>query len=313
MIDMVKKKSPLEPSAGPRKRAYELPGMINIQGSTDPLRQIENEAIRDLSNEYRQLRIEEMIQKKRKQMGGGPTSNAQVQQENLSIIKTVMDIAKMNQPPQSPDKTLDYLAFFNTLIKQYQGTSQPSFFDEYIKARELGIFGSQESGEHNQFSVELEKIRGERMLTGKKFDLELHKMRLEAEAKQNTISMLTQIAAPLLAIAGGKMATEMQEKGMSHASRILKPGNPKSKSEYQEFFEKARIIPSNSLQGETAEMKIMCTCGYDKMMLVPVPPPPTLTCPGCGATLLTGTQPGSTLGTPSNIDAELKKQWGENK
>ncbi len=310
---MARKKSPLEPSAGSRKRAYNMDGMTNISVAPDPLRQIENEAIRDLSNEYRQLRIEEMIAKKRKQLTGStPSSNTQSQKEYLENYKIMMEIAKMNQPKDQPDKTLDYLAFFNTLIKQYQGSTQPSFFDEYIKARELGIFGSQESGEHNQFSVELEKIRGERMLTGKKFDLELHKMRLEAEAKQNTIGMLTQIAAPILAIAGGKMAVDMQEKGMDHAGKILKPGNP-SQTGYQKFLEKAGIVNPNSLQGETAEMKIMCNCGYDKMMLVPVPPPSTLTCPGCGATLLTGTQPGSTLGTPSSIDAELKKQWGENK
>ena len=216
----------------------------------------------------------------------------------------------MNQPKEQSDKTLEYLKFFNTLIKQYQGAPQTSFWDDYIKARELGIFGSSTSGDPNQFSVEMEKLRGERMLTGKKFDLEIHKMKMEAEAKQNNLGMIAQVAAPILAFAGGKMATEMKEKGMEHASRLRNPGTPNPKSGYQKFIEKAGIVNPNSLQGETAEMKIMCTCGYDKVMLVPVPPPPTLTCPGCGSSLITGTQP---MGTPSSPDAELKAQWRKNK
>lgn len=69
------KKDPLA-SPGRRTRAYELPNLINVQGSQDPLRQMEDDALRDLSSEYRLLRVEEMIQKKKRQLEKvAPTSD----------------------------------------------------------------------------------------------------------------------------------------------------------------------------------------------------------------------------------------------
>lgn len=292
---MVKKKSPLEPTAR-RKRAYELDGMSTLQAPQDPLRQIEDQSLRDLSNEYRQLRVEEMIAKKRKQLdSSSPTSNIQTQKENLELLKTMMELQKMSQPKESPDKTLEYLNFFNTLMKQYQGSNaQPSFFDEYIKARELGIVGHSEPGEPNSFSVEMEKLRGERMLDSKRIDLELKKMSLKAEDGRNKIGMVASILSPVAAYTSGKMAEDMRKRGMDTANKFIHPGNPSPE---------AAIL--SSLQGETAEMQITCDCGFNKSMLVPVPPPSNLACPGCGKILTTGPPPSS--------NEEAEDEWRNEK
>ena len=291
---MTKKKSPLEPPVR-RKRAYELDGMTMIQAPQDPLRQIENQAISDLSNEYRQLRIEEMIQKKRKQLSAsGIPANIQ-NKENLDTIKTLLEIQKMSAPEKTPDRTLDYLKFFTDLLKT-QG--QPiSFWDEYGKMRELGLIGHNDPGEPNKFSVEMEKLRGERMLTSKKIDLELQKMRLEQEDGRNKLGMLAQFLSPFVAIQGSRMADNMRLHGQNTANTVRNPGSDPA---YNEFLKTTGIAPE-TLQGETAEMQILCDCGYDKIMIVPNPPPPALACPGCGKILTTG--------PPPSTDEETEDNW----
>ena len=79
---MAIKKTPLAPK---RTRAYEIPGLVNVNVQSDPIREIENEALRDLSSEYRMLRVEEMIAKKRKQLGSSvPTSDNQNKENELA-------------------------------------------------------------------------------------------------------------------------------------------------------------------------------------------------------------------------------------
>jgi len=294
---MVKRKSPLEPTPS-RKRAYEIPNLVNIQAPQDPIRQIENEAIRDLSNEYRQLRIEEMIAKKKKQLtASGSPSNIQAQRENLEYFKTVMELSKMTQPKDQPDRPLEYLKFFNT-VTQNQG-APANFFDQYIKGRELGIFGQPSTGDSNTSDVEIEKLRGERMLDSKRIDLELHKLRLERESDQGKIGMVGSLIAPFLAYSGAKVAEDMKAKGADMANRYRNPGN--SQNALNEFLTDQGIIRPDSLQGPTGEMQIACDCGFNKSMIVPVPPPPSISCPNCGKALQTGPAPSG--------DAEVSQQW----
>ena len=281
---MVKRKSPLEPSAGPRKRAYELPNMINVQVPQDPIRQIENQALSDLSNEYRTLRIEEMIAKKRRTMN---VSESGSQKDTLEIFKAVSDFQKQNKP-ESADKTITLVKTIYDLVRGGEGNA-PSFFDQYVKGRELGIFGQPSTGDSNKSDVEIEKLRGERMLNSKRIDLELTKLRLEQDAKRDTLGMVGQFLAPFVAFGGGKLAEDMQARGMRAGAGMHNPGNPSQ-----------GILP-NSLQGPTAELHFKCTCGYDKVLVVPSPPPAQITCPGCGESLNTGPPP---LG-----DLETSAQW----
>ncbi len=284
---MVKRKTPLEPTSR-RKRTYELPNLLNVRVQPDPLREIETQIFRDLSDEYRALKIETMIEATRKRLDkSAPASNIHLQKENLEYFKTVMDLAKMNQPKDQPDRTLEYLKFFNT-VTQNQG-APPNFFDQYIKGRELGIFGQPSTGDSNTSDVEIEKLRGERMLNSKRLDLELTKLRLEQDAKRDTLGMVGQFLAPFVAFGGGKLAEDMQARGMRAGAGMHNLGNPSQ-----------GILP-NSLQGQTAELHFKCTCGYDKVLVVPSPPPPQITCPGCGESLNTGPPP---LG-----DLETSAQW----
>jgi len=293
---MVRRKTPLEPTVR-RKRSYTWGG-FQTQSPPDPLTQMETQNLKDLSTEFRTLRIEEMLQKKRKQMAAsGPISNTQAQRENLAYFKTVMELAQMNQPKDQPDKTLEYLKFFNTVT---QGQGAPAnFFDQYIKGRELGIFGQPSTGDSNPSDVEIEKLRGERMLDSKRIDLELHKLRLERESDQGKISMLGQIVAPFMAYSGAKVAEDMKARGADMGNRYRNPGN--SQNALNEFLQEQGIINPNSLQGKTAEMKISCPCGYDKVLMVPLPPPAQISCPGCGKTLQTGPAPSG--------DEETREQW----
>lgn len=288
----------MEPRAR-RKRAYELPGMTTLRAPQDPIREIENEAIRDLSNEYRTLRIEEMISKKRQQISKGPISGIQSQKDNLEMFKMFMELQKLNQPKDKPDQTLEYLKYFNNLM-QTAGAG-PNFFEQYSRAKELGIVSQSEAGDPNQFSVEMEKLRGERMLSGKKIDLEIMKMRLEQEDGRDKLALLAQILAPVAAYSGAKMSEDMRARGADAANKIMNP----EKNIFKSFMEQGGIINPGSLAGQTAEMRVACDCGYDKTLVVPVPPPESLACPGCGKQLMTAPHSGD--------DEETRSEWSDHK
>lgn len=81
-----------------RKRAYDLPGMTPLPFPQDPIRQIENEVLRDISEEYRVLRLEQMIEKRRREIdrmregsidGGSLPSNA----DFLNMAKLMADLS----------------------------------------------------------------------------------------------------------------------------------------------------------------------------------------------------------------------------
>lgn len=296
---MPRKKSPLTPPVS-RRRAYELPNLVRVNVPQDPITEIENQNLRDLSNEYRVLRLEEMLSKKRQQISKGPTSGIQGQRDILETFKVFSEIQKINKPSEGVDKTLEYLKFFNTMM---QGQGSPGFFEQYARAKELGIMHDSDPGNPNKFSVEMEKLRGERMLTAKKIDLELTKLRLEQANGQDKLAMLANFLSPFVAIQGNKMADGMRVAGRDMAGRWGNPNNPGDPA-YNKFLEEAGFVKPSSLQGETAEMRVACDCGYDKTLIVPVPPPASISCPGCKKTLLTGPQPG----TGDEEGAEWRRQ-----
>jgi len=293
----------VKPKARPRrKRAYELDGLIPLRAparAQDQIGQIESQALTDLANEYRVLRIEELISKKRGQIAKGPSSGAQNQKDSLDLVKGVFEISQMIKGKENPNQTLEYLKFFNQMMAS-QGS--PGFFEQYARAKEIGILGHTE-GESNQFSVEMERLRGERMMESKKIDLELTKMRLEQEDGRQKIAMLAQFFSPLVALGGARMADGMREQGATMAANWRNPGNPRNPGDpaYDQYLRDVGIVEPGSLSGETAEMQIVCDCGFNKSMIVPVPPPPSLSCPGCGKKLNTAPQP--------STDEESKAQW----
>ena len=305
---MPKKKNPLEPTPR-RTRAYELPNLVNVRGTQDPIRDIENEALRDLSNDYRRLRIEEMIQKKRAQLEkSSPSSDISMQKQNLDIVGSIVKIAKELSPSSGKDQTLEYLRFFNE-ITQNQGGKGSSFFESMVQdpalyQRTQEIFSGGRSGTTNTSDIEIEKLRGERMLSGKKIDLEIFKMRLENELRASNMGIIANILGPILSLGGAQVARTMQQKGMEMGQGHLNPGAPASSQDsLRGILQGAGLIKPDSLQGQTGEMLIKCYCGYNKIMLVPDPPPKILNCPGCGQPLETS------VGIPSITDEEAGAQW----
>lgn len=296
---MPRKKSPLEPTVR-RKRAYEMGGLSNVQPAPDPIRAIENEALRDLSNEYRMLRIEEMISKKKKQLTNvpNPSSNIQLQKANLDMFKTMMDIAKSSQPAQGPDKSIEYAKLIASVygdMMKNQSKGGPSFFESmlmdptlYARAQNLGVFSGQ-GGEkdQNQFSVEIEKLRGERDMQNRKFDLELQKSRLDAENGRFKLETVIRALSPFMAIYGDGLANKARDVGRATLGNKPSPQshgpNPYAGNE------------------ELAEVNIVCDCGYNKALLLPNPPPSEVACPNCRKLL--------NVGSSIPTEEEIVNEW----
>jgi len=305
-----RKKDPLAPPSR-RRRAYEMPNLVNIQGSPDPLRQIEDDALRDLSSEYRQLRVEEIIMKKRRQLEkSSPSSDISLQKQNVDLISSIFKLAKDIQPQQGKDDTLAYVTLFKDLMLestkiQNQVGRGPSFFESMITdpalySRTREIFNSGKTGDTNKSDIEIEKLRGERELSGRKMDLEIKKLGLEAEERNQKLAMIMGGLSPILTMFGAKTAEDMRRRGMDMGKMIHNPNNPSPE---------AALL--RNLMGETAELRLACECGYDKVLLIPVPPPSSITCPGCQKTLVIGPQPGGTPGSPTGSEeegAEWKRQ-----
>ncbi len=298
-----RKKSPLEPTPK-RMRAYEMPNLVNVRVQPDPIREIENEAMRDLSNEYRQLRVEEMIAKKRKQLAKtSPSDDTDMQKKNLDIIEGVIKVAKELQPQAGKDETLEYVKLIKEVLMEStknQPGRGPSFFESIISdpnlyQRAQDIFGRGKTGETNSSDIEIEKLRGERDSNNRKWDLELRKLQLQNEDRRGNMEMIAGILGPVLAAGGAQLAQNMNQTGMDMGSRMRNPGNPAPGSVYQELLKDA------GLQGETGELHFKCTCGYDKVMVVPVPIPAQISCPGCGQSLNTG--------PPQLSDLETAAKW----
>jgi len=314
-----KKKDPLTPP-GRRTRAYELPNLVNVQGSPDLVRQIEDEALRDLSNEYRQLRVEEMISKKRRQLEktdptsnismpmrqieddalkdlsneyrqlrveemiqkkkrqlekSAPTSDISMQKQNLDLVTTIFKLAKELQPQQGKDDTLAYVSMFKDLMLesakiQNQGGRGPSFFESIIAdpnlyQRTKDIFSSG-SGVTNNIDLEIEKLRGERDLSGRKMDLEYRKMMLEIDAKDRRTDTLLTALGPLSALVAGPVTQRMRTFGQQQAASH----NPK---------------PPSNMTPDINTVHLLCSCGYQGSEQLTNPPQSDIKCPDCGIML----------------------------
>ena len=282
---MPKRKSPLEPRTR-RKRAYEIIEGMPIQYPQDPLRELENQTLRDLSTEYRVMRIEEMIAKKKKQLDkvDAPGSDISMQKQNLEMIKTMMEIAKMNQPKEGKDNTLEYVKMFKDLMLEsakLRGGGGQSFFesmltDQNLFARTQDLFRRGE-GEANQFSLEIEKVRGERMMQNKKFDLEIQRERLQREMDMQKLNMVLGTLNPIMSLGAQKLEQGVKQRGMDFG-RPQNPGNPNP-------------------TGEMSEVRIQCNCGFDSPMFFAGDPPSQVSCPGCGAVLSIGVEGSSEEGS----------------
>ncbi|MBA7625573.1 hypothetical protein ES703_33004 [subsurface metagenome] len=296
-----------------RKRAYELPNLIrgqgNIQRSPDQFSELQDQNLRDLAGEYKVLRIEEMLQKKRNQLSkGDSSSDSNLQKGNLDLVTSIFKLVKEAQPQQSKDDTLAYVTLFKDLMLestkiQNQGGRGPSFFESIITdptlyERTKDIFSSGKTGDTNKSDIEIERLRGEREMSGRKMDLEIKKLGLEAEERHQRLAIIMNGLSPILTLFGAKTAEDMRQRGMDMGRQLHNP-NP---SPENTLLSNLMGEPGN-LQGQTGKLEIRCDCGFSESMLVPIPPPQSIACPNCGKKLLTGPQPG----TGDEEDAEWKR------
>ena len=55
------------------------------------------------------------------------------------------------------------------------------------------------------------------------------------------------------------------------------------------------------INGELAEVNIKCPCGYDKILMLPNPPPGEISCPQCNKLL--------NIGAPIPSEEEIVNEW----
>ena len=143
--------------------------------------------------------------------------------------------------------------------------------------------GQQKAGEANQFSLEIEKLRGEREFSIKKLDLEWRKMMLENEAKERRTATILNSLTPLTALFAGPVDQRMRQMGrqMGNPQQVQQP--PVAHATVQQ------PIPQQT------NLEITCTaCGHTEVKPIMGVVPDRIPCPGCGAELIVGgPQPGN--------------------
>ncbi len=255
------------------------------QGTMDPLAQMELDSLRADSNEYRDLQIEAMKLKRKKEIRELKQSAIFPQQRQdtakdaidnaFKITQMVAASAKQAQPKDDPIseaiKQIVPMAF-NALM-----APQPDFMDQALKYKQLGdMYASNRTGgTSNEIDLKIEQIRGEREMSFRKLDLENKKFMLEMEQKQNMVNTLVNLGGNVLTAFQGPITQKMNELGQASARHSM-----------------AGTVQTSMPQtagGEPSRVLVKCSCGFKDDMYFTGQPPSLITCPKCGQELRTGT------------------------
>lgn len=209
-------------------------------------------------------------------------------------LKLGVDVMKAAIPPQTQgkDQTLEYLKLFIGMMNEnqklkLQQQSGPGFFESMIQDPNLfdrmkTLFTHKEGGgEANQFSLQIEQLRGERDMAGRKMDLEWKIKMLEMDEKSKRTDTMLQALTPLSALFAGPIDQRMRNMGRQQANPTYQPPVQ---------HQTATAPPPSTIIDVTC-----ATCGYTGEQPTTTPPPPQIQCPGCGVALNVGGPPtGST-------------------
>ncbi|GAH00928.1 unnamed protein product, partial [marine sediment metagenome] len=211
-------------------------------------------------------------------------------QQGISVMQSVI-------PKEKASNATELLKIFSNLVtesvrkpmEELSKNMQPqaSAFEQILmnpemfsRAKEIGMFGSNESrsGGSTSIDLEIEKLRGERELGSKQLDLQWRKTVLEIEQKNQRTDQILSTLAPLTAVFAGPVAQRIQQmgaqQGMAH-----QPPNP--------------VPPVAQPTGTTILIK--CSCGHEGPINFPGEVPPIIKCPKCDQKLVVGgTPPGKT-------------------
>ncbi len=272
----------------PKTQRVHLYDLVSEKGSprqNNPYDDLLREEAMSLASEARRLGLEQLILNRKMKIEqtkqgstilGGENSNQLLQLVQMMNSQLTQGIQLATSGNQSETiKPLEYLRLAKELLLSDQKShNQPSFFDNFLKLRELGMISSSSATDQNQFSVQIERLRGERDLQNRKYDLELQKSRLQHDQRARMLETLISSFVPMLNLASNSLAQESKNLGRNLVERV---GNP--------------VAHNPGPDPETATIDISCRCGYQNALLVPVPVPEKITCPGCGTVLNVGETP----------------------
>ena len=208
-------------------------------------------------------------------------------------LKTGIDLAKAFTAKEKPSNAMEFMKVMKDVIIEgvrnpmlqaiKEAQPQQSAFEQILTnpdmfSRMQGMFGGG-SGTKGQVDLEIEKLRGERALSGQKIDLEYRKMMLESEAKDRRTDSVLAALGPLSTILAGPVSQRMQQLGEQQGAAHIPPATTPS----------VVAVPPT---GTTILIK--CKCGFEGPMNFPGAVPAIIKCPECSQELVVGgTPPGN--------------------
>ena len=316
-----KKKDTLTPP-GRRQRAYELPNLVNVQGSPDLVRQIEDEALRDLSSEYRQLRVEEMISKKRRQLEkSDPTSASsmpmrQIEDDALRDLSSeyrqlrveeMIQKKKRQLEKASPSsdislqrQNLDLVTTIFKLAKELQPQQGKDDTIEYVKMfKDLLIESAkiQNQGSRGPSFFEAiitdpnlyqrtKDIFGKPNTATSEFDLKIEELRGERTMMMRKWELEAQKEE------WKRRAEETRTENLIQffgplAAAAMGPASQKARElgqKHASAHNPSSFMPPTVIPQLNA-VQLMCSCGYQGVEQLTDPPQTEIKCPECGIML----------------------------
>ncbi|GAG86034.1 unnamed protein product, partial [marine sediment metagenome] len=143
-----------------------------------------------------------------------------------------MEIARAMNPGQPDDSLMKAVMTIKELMPFIQPflrdpSANQGMFEQLIKNPDtLGhmekLFGGG-SSEKNQFDLDIEKLRGEREMDGRKWDLQLRKDALQSQERQNLTDTIANLIGPVAAALSGPVAQRVQQIGAQQASTHPNP------------------------------------------------------------------------------------------
>jgi len=196
------------------------------------------------------------------------------------LVKGI-EIAKAMTPVQSEDSAMKFLSIMKDLVIEgvrnpvlqaiEKSQPTPGIFDQILtnpdlwsRFKEIGIFGGGSNAATSQFDLQIEQLRGERQLSMKKLDLEMHKEALQRQAEDRKTETLLAFLGPLAAAFAEPTSQKMREFGQQQAAAY----NPMQTSL------PPKPPPENVIN-------LHCSCGYKGIQPLTEPPQTEITCPKC--------------------------------
>ena len=139
--------------------------------------------------------------------------------------------------------------------------------------KESGMFGGGSGAATSNIDLDIEKIRGERMMMMRKWELEAQKDAWTRDAEDRRTDTLLTLFAPFAGAIAGVGSQRMKELGQQQAA-AHNPTSPHSSP--------PAAAPQQMVQ-------LRCACGYQGKLPLTDPPPEEIVCPECKQKLIVTT------------------------